>query len=220
LVAEVQRIQKKVDQVSDSKSLQFIWMFEIGVLHHAQDIELAAVEGAYPYPFMMDVDFIQKLFRSKYSFFFQDHSTRNLLKRWKLYEWNIRIQQSLMPQWGNVPFGKKGEYTPNVFLKGSLFWSIYKAVHYLFEKKSYPSSFSYPEEWRAMYLEFFQLAEESGVPFYSKSDISHLKDQLMTGPLPRLEKSWMSFSRLVLVYLQYIKICRLRNGSQNHPPQK
>jgi hypothetical protein len=62
LVTEVQRIQKKVDQVSDSKSLQFIWMFEIGVLHHAQDIELAAIEGANPYPFMMDIDFIQKLF--------------------------------------------------------------------------------------------------------------------------------------------------------------
>ncbi|MBM3428532.1 MAG: hypothetical protein FJX95_07100, partial [Bacteroidetes bacterium] len=140
---EIERIQQIVDSAKNNHEMQMIWMFEIGVLHHAQDLELASNEGANPYPFMMDIDFIEKLFRSKYSFFHQNHASKNLLQRWKLYEWNIRVQQRLMPKWGHVPFGKKGEYSPDVFMRGSLYWSLYKMVHYFFEKKKYPPSFSY-----------------------------------------------------------------------------
>lgn len=218
LADEVNRLQSLVNCAKDDKELQFIWMFEIGVLHHAQDLELAANSGGRPYPFMMDIDFIEKLFRSKYSFFFQDHATKNLLKRWKLYEWNIRIQDALMPGWGNVAFGKKGEYTPRVFLRGSLYWSIYKALHFVFEKKKYPSSFSYTEEWRQMYLEFLNEAERVNIPFYSKEDIFLMKNELVNSPLPRVEKTWMAYSRLVMVYLQYSKICTIRNGSQHRYP--
>ncbi len=220
LAEEVDRLQSLVNTARDEKELQFIWMFEIGVLHHAQDLELAANSGGRPYPFMMDIDFIEKLFHSKYSFFFQDHATKNLLKRWRLYEWNIRIQDALMPSWGNVAFGKKGEYTPRVFLRGSLYWSIHKALHFVFERKKYPSSFTYTEEWRQMYLEFLTEAERLKIPFYSNEDILLLRNELVNAPLPRVEKSWLTFSRMVMVYLQYDKICRIRNGSQYHHPQK
>jgi hypothetical protein len=220
LEAEVERIQEQVNKAKSLKELEFIWMFEIGVLHHAQDLNLAFHAGAHPYPFMMDIDFIEKLFQTRYSFFFQDHASKNLLKRWKLYEWNIRIQQKLMPDWGNIPFGKKGEYTPNVYLMGSVFWAIYKAGHYIFEKKNYPSSFSYTEEWRAMYLDFFHRMEKRDIPFYSNAEIQNLKKQLEEEPLPKVEKSWMAFSRLVMVYLQSNKILRLRNAAQDSHPEK
>ena len=220
LEAEVERIQKQVNKAKSRKELEFIWMFEMGVLHHGQDLNLAFHAGANPYPFMMDIDFIEKLFQTRYSFFFQDHASKNLLKRWKLYEWNIRIQQKLMPGWGNIPFGKKGEYTSNVFLMGSVFWAIYKAGHYIFEKKNYPSSFSYTEEWRAMYLDFFNRMESQVIPFYSNADIQNLKKQLEDGPLPKVEKSWMAFSRLVMVYLQSNNILRLRNAAQDSHPEK
>ena len=220
LEIEVERVQEHVNKAKSPKELEFIWMFEIGVLHHAQDLNLAFQAGAHPYPFMMDIDFIERLFQSRYSFFFQDHASKNLLKRWRLYEWNIRIQQKLMPNWGNIPFGKKGEYTPNVFLMGSMFWAIYKAGHYLFEKKAYPSSFSYTEEWRAMYLDFFNKMESQDIPFYPNSDIQKLKKELEDGPLPKVEKSWMAFSRLVMVYLQSNKILRLRNAAQDSHTEK
>ncbi len=220
LKEEIDRIQCAVNRVQSKQELQLIWMFEIGVLHHGQDIELAATCGARPYPFLMDIDFIEQLFRSRFSFFFQDHDTKNLFKRWKLYEWNIRIQQKLMPDWGDVPFGKKGEYTANVFMKGSLFWAFYKTIHYILERKTYPSSFSYTESWREMYLDIFNAASDMEIPFYSEFEREQLRDSLAQCPLPTVEKSWLRYSRLVMVYLQYEKICRLRNGSQYHHPKK
>lgn len=213
LVEEIERMQEDIGLIKNQKELQLVWMFEIGVIHHGQDIHLARENGLQPYPFLMDIDFIEQLFQSRFSFIFQNHDSKNLLQRWKLYEWNITIQNALMPQWSNIPFGKKGEYTPRIFSKGPWIWSLCKGLHYLFESKKYPSSYTYSEDWRKAYLNWLKDYELNDLPFYTKEDGQKLFEALSKSELAPTEKGWMEYSRWAMVYLQNKKMLKLSNAN-------
>lgn len=132
----------------NKKEKQFHGIFEIGIPHHAQDIFLASQQFNFVYPFFIDIDFLQELFSSTYSFFYTDNQSKNLYKRYKLYEFNLNIQHILCPAMDNVPFGKRGSYTTSDFLKGRLYWTMVKGLRYFSDRKKYPASFSYDFNFR------------------------------------------------------------------------
>jgi hypothetical protein len=127
---------------------EYFSLFEIGIPHHSQDVFLSEKYFNYAYPFYLDVDFFEALFLSRFSLFFTNNKTVNLLSRYKLYEFNLKIQHHLAPQLDRIPFGKRGSYTTDEFLKGKLYWSFVKTLRYIFQGNKFPPNYAYNTYFR------------------------------------------------------------------------
>jgi asparagine synthetase B (glutamine-hydrolysing) len=131
--------QKIEDEISDFEAI-----FLIGITHHLQDIHLAKENFNYVFSFFLDIDFLEALFQSKYNFQNLNNQTKNLIKRHKLYELNMSIQDNLAPQVGKVPYAKKGNYTLKDYKSGPILWSLKKVLNFVNEKK-FPANYVYNE---------------------------------------------------------------------------
>ncbi len=127
---------------NSKEEMQFHGLFEIGILHHSQDLFMAGKILKYPIAFFLDLDFLCRILSSAHSYEHKKGSrTRNLVKRFELYEFNLNLQHILYPLLDHVPFAKKGSYNTKEFLKGPYYWSFVKALRYLTDRKKYPSTF-------------------------------------------------------------------------------
>ena len=135
------------DMKQPRKMREFHAIFEIGIPHHTQDITLSSHYWDYPGPLYLDIEFLEMLFKSRYSFLFRDPSTANPFRRHALFTVNMGIQHLLFPELDSVPFGKRGSYNNSEYLRGTLFWSIVKGYRFLTERKKYPPSFGYGKEY-------------------------------------------------------------------------
>jgi len=129
------------------KMREFNAIFEIGVPHHTQDITLSSLFWDYPYPLYLDTEFLELLFKSRYSFLFMDAATVNPGRRHALFSLNMGIQHRLAPDLDSVPYGKRGSYNNSEYLRGTLFWSLVKGYRFITERKKYPPSFAYGKEY-------------------------------------------------------------------------
>lgn len=129
------------------KMREFHAIFEIGIPHHTQDISLSSLFWDYPCPLYLDIEFLELLFTSRYSFLFMDASTVNPFRRHALFSLNMGIQHRLFPELDSVPFGKRGSYSNSEYLRGTLFWSLVKGYRFLTEREKYPPSFAYEKEY-------------------------------------------------------------------------
>ena len=143
---------KTFDSELTTEERQFYGIFEIGIPHHSQDIFLADKYFDFVYPFFIDIDFLEALFQSRFSFFFTDNKTKNLLSRYKLFEFNLNIQHILYPEMDPVPFGKKGSYNTKEFLKGKYYWAAIKAMRYVLQRQKYPVTYGYGQLFRNFLL--------------------------------------------------------------------
>jgi hypothetical protein len=187
----------------DKVQRQFHGLFEIGVFHHSQDLYLAGKFFKYPVPLFLDIDFLQELFRSYYSFLHRDNKTRNLFKRYMLYEFNLNIQHILFPTLDDIPFAKRGSYNTSEFLKSKLYWSIIKGYRYLFEKKNFPPSFAYNTEYKKFlekWLNEIMLDRTSEIN--AVYDVTNALASLKNSPVLDSEKKLLPFSGIVMHYLQ------------------
>ena len=135
------------DMKQPRKMREFHAIFEIGIPHHTQDITLSSHFWDYPCPLYLDTEFLELLFKSRYSFLFRDPSTINPFRRHALFTINMGIQHRLFPELDTVPFGKRGSYSNSEYLRGTLFWSMVKGYRFLTERKKYPPSFAYGKEY-------------------------------------------------------------------------
>ena len=201
------------------KRREFAVMCEIGIKHHQQDIEIAMQLGLSPQPFMLDVDWIEMIFKSQFSFVHQDNQSKNLLKRWSLYELNVNLQAAFKPEWNNMVFGKKGNYTPNDFLRGRVIWSIKKCLNYLTDRIGYPPSFSYGYAWHSATLELLdEMIEDSRFTFFGVAEKKSFKVELCKFDWSRYsqERSYHPISQAISLYLifkRYISESNEKEGS-------
>lgn len=191
------------DMALSHKMREFNAIFEIGIPHHIQDITLSSLFWDYPCPLYLDIEFLEMLFRSRYSFLFMDPSTVNPFRRHALYRLNMGIQHRLFPELDSVPFGKRGSYNNSEYLRGTLFWSIVKGYRFLTERKKYPPSFEYGKE----YGEFLSgvlgdvVAAESPVnEFY---DVTGAVDDLGKLVFPLQEKHLHKYSAIAALHMMY-----------------
>lgn len=182
---------------------QFHGLFEIGILHHSQDLQLSRLFFNYPIPFFLDIDFLNYLFQTRYSLFFRDNKTKNLLKRYKLYAFNLNIQHLLYPSFDSLPFAKKGSYNTSEFLKGPLYWSLIKSYRYIKERKKYPPSFTYNEEYKIFlkkWLNEILLDKNSDINVIY--NVKKAAESLSASANLSSEKSIYRYSNIVMHYLQ------------------
>jgi hypothetical protein len=187
----------------DKKMQHFFGMFEIGVLHHSQDLTIAKHFINYPFAFFLDIDFLTALFSSKYNFFHQDNKSSNLLRRYGLYELNLNVQHILFPSLDTVPFAKKGSYNTKEFLRGPLAWSAIKALRYFSENKKYSSTYSYDENYKDVILHGLNvIIEDRNSPIHDIYNVADAAQKLKSLNTFAAESKWHPYSNIVMHYMQ------------------
>ncbi|MGM0613688.1 MAG: hypothetical protein ACQESM_09290 [Bacteroidota bacterium] len=182
---------------------QFYALFEIGIPHHGQDVFLADQEFDVVFPFFMDIDFLEALFKSRYNLFFTDNKTKNLLDRYKLFEFNLNIQHLLCPELDNIHFGKRGSYNTKEFLRGKYYWTGLKIFRYVFQRQKYPSTYVYGQAFRDYLLKHLrQLFNEKDHPLHMFFNVSECISDLKAIQGSTDEKTMHKYSNIVQYYHQ------------------
>lgn len=185
---------------------QFQGLFEIGIPHHAQDLTLSANFFKYPIAFFLDIDFMSYLFQSKYSFKFTDNKTKNPLRRYKLFKFNLNIQHILAAELDNIPFAKKGSYSIKEFKRGAVYWSFVKVARYLMDMKKFPPSYSYDDNYRSFVeRELQKIKSDIEHPIHSFYNIDEAIKHLELQENLRQEKHWHRFTNIIVAYNQLNK---------------
>ena len=139
---------RSLDHSISKELMKFYSFFEIGIPHHSQDINLASTQINYTVPIFIDIDFLELLFASDYTFFDRNNKTKNLLERYQLYEFNLNIQHILFPEMDELLFAKKGVYNIKEFRKGKYYWSLLKIIRYFSDKRNYSPTFKYNNNYK------------------------------------------------------------------------
>lgn len=185
------------------KERQFHSLFEIGIPHHSQDIFLAGKYFDFVYPFFIDIDFLETLFKSRFSLFHSDNKASNLISRYELYEFNLNIQHILYPEMDIVPFGKRGSYNTEEFLKGKYYWATFKALRYLAQRSKYPDTYNYGEVYRKFLFEHLEaLNREKEHLLHDIYNIPKSISVLRTITLNTGEGEMHRYSNIIQLYLQ------------------
>ena len=194
---------KCLDITITKKMRQFYSLFEIGIQHHVQDVSLSGRLIKYSIPFFMDIDFLELLFQSRYSFFYNDNKSKNLLNRYKLYEFNLNVQHILYPELDELPFAKKGSYNTKDYLKGKYYWSFMKALRYFAENRNYAQTFQYNLEY-VIFLKkwLLQISNDKSSVIHNIYDIPKALKSLDESPIKTEEKYYHRYSNIVMHYMQ------------------
>lgn len=194
---------KTFDKNASKKIRQFYGLFEVGIPHHSQDIFLSSLYFDYVYPFFIDIDFLENLFRSKYNFFYSDNKSKNLVKRYKLYEFNLKIQNILCSEMNSINFGKRGSYNTNEFLKGKYYWSFIKTLRYFLNSEKYAINYEYTLLFREFLLKKLLMLEQDKYNIlHSLFDIPEAISSLSHIEGASTEKAMLKYSNIVQLYLQ------------------
>ncbi len=180
------------------KMRAFQGIFEIGIPHHSQDVYLSAAYWDYPYPVFLDIEFLELLFMSRYSFLHKDNSSRNLLKRHGLYSLSMQLQHLLYPGLDHVPFGKRGSYNTREYLMGPLCWSAVKGFRYFSDRRKYPPSFAYGEAYRFFLEGRLEKAVDSRCLTNDYFDTGKAVAALKASPPMTTERHLHKFSNIVM----------------------
>ena len=194
---------KTFDDKLSIEERQFYGIFEIGIPHHSQDIFLASQYFKFVYPFFIDIDFLEALFQSRFSFFFANNKTKNPLKRYKLFEFNLNVQHLLYPEMDTIPFGKRGSYNTKEFLRGKYYWSAVKTLRYLFQRQKYPATYTYGPLFRKfLHKHLSELNNEKSHPLHEIFNIGAAISSLESITGNTDEAAMHKFSNIVQLYLQ------------------
>lgn len=206
LVKEQLSLLKTFDENLGKKGMQFHSLFEIGVLHHSQDIQIAQHFLDYPLPFFLDFEFVNALFSSQYSFLHRNVETKNLIKRHSLFEFNLKLQHIFYPALDKAYYAKKGTYNTSEFLRGPLYWSAIKAMRYFLERKKYPPTFSYGQSYIAFLNKFLnEIAVDKTSPINDIYNVPLALKSLKEQESLTTESTLHRYSNIVMHYMQYNK---------------
>lgn len=197
---------KCFDKNLSKEERQFWGLFEIGIPHHGQDVFLASNYFDFVYPFFIDIDFLEKLFQSRYSFFFTDNKTKNLIARYKLFEFNLNIQHILLNEMDEVHFGKRGSYNTKEFLKGKYYWTVIKTIRYFFQRQKYPVTYSYGQVYRGFLLKsLFEIKRNTDNIVHQFFNIDQSIKELEVVKGETNEELMHKYSNIIQLYLQLKK---------------
>ncbi len=206
-------LNMKLENISSIKSnyslfkKEFFSLFEIGIPHHCQDLNLSNDYFDYPIPFFLDIDFLEDLFKSRYNFKYHDNKTLNLFKRYKLYKFNIEIQHILYSNLDKVFFAKKGTYNAYEFRKGIFYWSFLKIYRYFFKKTINKSSYIYSKVYKNFIEERLDfIYNDKGSMIHNYYDLRKAVENLKKDIIIKSEKNWHRYTDIITFYEQLNKL--------------
>jgi hypothetical protein len=121
--------------------------FEIGFLHHSQDINLAMEQMRYAVPLFMDIDLLELIFQSEFNLLYQDNKTNNIYQRYKLFDFNLNIQHVLYPDLDQYNFAKKGYFNTKEFLGNKTILTLLRAFRYYTDKQKFSPTYTYGKNY-------------------------------------------------------------------------
>jgi hypothetical protein len=188
---------------------RFHALFEIGVPHHRQDVVLAQAVLGFPYPFFLDVDLLERVFKSRFNLFYTSNTTVNPLRRYGLYYLNLQLQHRLAPSLDQVAFGKRGAYSTREYLRGPVYWSVVKSLRYITHRHKYPSSYTYGISFREFLANRYQqLLADTNHPVHPFFDLGAALHNLRSVDGNQGEAAVHRFSFPVLLAAQLSQFLR------------
>ncbi len=208
---------KNLDNRYSRLMKSFFGIFEIGIPHHSQDVSLSSRYWRYPYPAFLDIEFLEVLFKSRYSFLTADDRSVNLFKRYEHYILNMQIQHQLCPDLDNIPFGKRGSFSTREYLQGLGSWILTKGYRYIADRSHYPPSFVYGDGYREFIDESLTEIMGSGAPVSKFYETGRALSGLSQEVRLKSESAWHRYSNIVMFH---ILEQRLNNEVQDSDIQK
>lgn len=208
-VTELLRELKCLDPSIPPAVQRFHALFEIGVPHHRQDVVLAQAVLGFPYPFFLDIDLLERLFKSRFNLFNTSNTTVNPLRRYGLYYLNLQLQHRLAPSLDQVAFGKRGAYSTREYLRGPVYWSVVKSLRYITHRHKYPSSYTYRVSFREFLANRYQqLLADTNHPVHPFFDLGAALHNLRSVDGNQGEAAVHRFSFPVLLAAQLSQFLR------------
>lgn len=123
-VYDILKTQRYFQEEHDLKLNEFFMtILLLAGVHHAQDPNLFSHYIKYPVPVYMDIDFLDLVFRSRYNFLHiaaqPGGKMTRLMNRLKGAELYCHFIDAYSPELANIPFAKRGFYTPREYVKHS-----------------------------------------------------------------------------------------------------
>ena len=208
---------RSMDKTYSPLMKSFYGIFDTGIPHHSQDVFLSGKYWRYPYPVFLDTEFLEMLFRSRYSFLEAAGRRPDPLRNYNLYTLNIRVQHLLYPGFDSIPFGKKGSYNPREYLRGPVYWYALRGYRYLTDRSKYPPSFAYGSSYREFLDEGLNRVRASQSVIKEIYDIDRALVKLRQIPGLTSEKYLHRFSNIIMFHILEQK---LKDEIQNSHFQK
>lgn len=175
-------------------------MFSIIVkagLHHSQDIGIYSNLYKCCEPVFLDIDFLELLFRSRYSMVFNEKLMRNPFRRIYGYSLNCDMIKSIYPPLADLPLGKRGMFTPNEYA-GNKILLLAKRLWRYHQRHKFALNYSI-DHWLTNYLQMLlPLMEKSEVAEFIDFGKYRLELAKMKAGMP--EKHWLRFTNIALYY--------------------
>lgn len=201
LIQKLEELINSLDflKVDDFKKSEFYLAFKfIGSLHDVQDINIFQQYSNEVINPFMDIEFLDKLFRSEYSLLSNQRNSKNIFKKLKGGELQASIIKTHSYQLSNIALAN--HYKPKDILGNRLLYVVKRLFYKLTKKKNNPT-FSY-DAWFNDYLkEQIQNNSESEILDYYNT--SKLKLDLNNNEHKSNEGYWHKFSNPVNLLLYY-----------------
>jgi len=121
-------------------------------IHHSQDIQLALLYFKSVIPFFLDDDILDLLYATRNTSFYRNrpiHFSKFKLDTPMLY---CTIINHLTPVLAQIPFAKKGNYSPTEYIKlGKYHLGLKRAIRYISAKRQFENNFNY-SKWFSEYI--------------------------------------------------------------------
>jgi len=172
--------------------------FEIGFLHHSQDINLAMGQMRYAVPLFMDIDLLELIFQSEFNLLYQDNKTNNIYKRYRLFDFNLNIQHVLYPGLDQYNFAKKGYFNTKEFLGNKTILTLLRAFRYYTDKQKFSPTYTYGKN----YVDYIHDNLKKVKNFNHDNDLFDLNSALKgidNKAFGSQEKHWHRYSNIVMM---------------------
>jgi hypothetical protein len=185
---------------SERKMWHFHAAFEIGVLHHSQDINLGMKLIKYSVPFFIDVDFLELLFQTKFNLIYQDNQSKNPFKRYELVDFNLNIQHILYPALDKYYFAKKGYFNTKEFLGNKAKLTFLRAYRNYTSHHNFKPTFSYGKSYKNfIYSELIKIRENSNNPLHEIFNVNKAIITMNQNDVGSQEKHWHRFTNIYML---------------------
>lgn len=168
----------------------------VGALHDSQDINLFDYEVKYCISPYMDIDFLYKLFSSKYSLFSNFKTSKNPLKRIKGAELHCNIINILAPKLAEIDFVRP--YSPKDVVGNYYYYIVKRSIKELFKEK-FPSNFPYGDWFPHFIKNQLQTIDEK--KFGNIFNLYKMNSSFKNQNNNQTEGFWQKFTNIILLNL-------------------
>ncbi len=182
---------------------------ELGVLHHAQDMELMLDKMHFMVPFFLDIDLLHLIFSSCYNMLQVNNETKNIIKRQNLFSLNLNVQHILAPELDKYFFAKKGSFNNREFIHYKPVLPLLRLYRKLFQKKNFTQPIFYSNDYQEKVLiELQKLTARKDHLIHKYFNVESAISKLKNTKEGTTEKYWHRYTYVIMLAKQFDKFLK------------